>query len=198
MPLAIPREALMTAGDAPPARPHTNTYWLLPGRLLAGEHPHGGHTEALALRLQGFRAAGVSCFIDLTGESDGPAAYTPLPLSKGGAGTGAGAAKRLPMAIADFGVPSIARMREVLDAIDAALAAGETVYLHCRAGVGRTGTVAGCWLVEQGFAPDAALALLQHKWRAMAKSAFVRQTPETGPQRAFVAAWSPGKGRAAA
>ena len=37
-------------------------------------------------------------------------------------------------------------MLAVLDAIDIALCEGHGVYIHCWGGVGRTGTVVGCWL----------------------------------------------------
>jgi len=40
-------------------------------------------------------------------------------------------------------VPSAALMRATLDAIYDAIDAGETLYLHCWGGVGRTGTVVG-------------------------------------------------------
>ena len=39
-------------------------------------------------------------------------------------------------------------MREILDCLDDALRSGRKVYVHCRAGIGRTGTVVGCLLVE--------------------------------------------------
>ena len=176
----IPRADFDTPGDVLP-RPHGNTYWLLAGRVLAGEHPDPGHRGALALRLQAFQAAGVTCFIDLTGD-DSRSGYVPLPV-------GARPARREPHGIVDFGVPTVACMRRALDAIEAALAADEVVYLHCRAGVDRTGTVAACLLVEHGFTPAEALALLQRKFRAMTKRAFFARSPETDQQCDFVAAW---------
>jgi hypothetical protein len=176
-----------TPGDALP-RPLANSYWLLPGRVLAGEHPANAGAEALDLRLAALADAGLSCFVDLTGEPDDPRrGYQPLPVA-------GRPARREPHGIADFGLPTPEGMRRVLDAIGAALDSGDGVYLHCRAGIGRTGTVAGCLLVEHGFAPDEALALLARKWKAMAKSAFVARTPETPAQREFVAAWVPGRG----
>ncbi len=160
------RDDFDTPGDALP-RPHEQCYWLLPGRVLAGEHP--------ARALAAIEAAGVTHFVDLT---DAPP-YRPQR------------AQHLQRPIVDFGLPTTAAMRETLDLIDAALADGGVVYLHCRAGIGRTGTVAGCLLVEHGFAPDEALELLQRKFAAMPKSAWAGRTPETSAQRAFVAAWTP-------
>ena len=49
-------------------------------------------------------------------------------------------------------------MRRIQDEIASALAAGRNVYIHCRAGIGRTGLVAGCFLVEQGRDGERALA----------------------------------------
>lgn len=173
-----------TPGDLLP-RPHTNTYWLLPGRVLAGEHPGYAGAVTLPFRLQGLHDAGVSCCIDLTGAADPVPSYQPLPVA-------GRLARRESFPIADFGLPTPDGMRSVLTAIQQALAAGDVVYLHCRAGIGRTGTVAGCLLVEHGFSGDEALALLQRKWRAMAKRAKEPHTPETDAQRAFIRAWRPG------
>jgi hypothetical protein len=184
----IRREDFETPGDAL-QRPFGNSYWLLAGRVLAGEHPGNAGPEALDLRLAGLQRAGIVCCIDLTGEPDTRYSYRPLPVA-------GRAARREPHAIADLGVPTPQGMRRVLDAVAAALAADEAVYLHCRAGIGRTGTVAGCLLVEHGFAPEEALDLLQRKWQVVSKRAYVARTPETAEQRRFVLDWRQGAGRA--
>ncbi|HEX4618183.1 MAG TPA: hypothetical protein VH135_00560, partial [Steroidobacteraceae bacterium] len=47
-------------------RPLANCYWVVPGRLLAGEHPGGASPEATRERLRRLLEAGVATFVDLT------------------------------------------------------------------------------------------------------------------------------------
>ena len=53
-----------------------------------------------------------------------------------------------------------------------------TVAIHCLGGLGRTGTIAGCFLVEQGFDADSALAML--------RTVRGDDCPQTEKQREFV------------
>jgi protein-tyrosine phosphatase len=80
-------------------------------------------------------------------------------------------------------------MKVILHSMDEALAQGGKVYVHCRAGIGRTGTVAAAWLVNQGLNGQAALDLLLQKWQAVDKHLEEPHTPETEAQRQFVLAW---------
>jgi protein-tyrosine phosphatase len=92
--------------------------------------------------------------------------------------------------IRDMAIPSRPTMQRILDKIDASIAAGVPVYLHCWGGVGRTGTVVGCYLVHHRLAIpgqaalDQIVALRQHILPA-------RPSPETDEQRYFVRSWKP-------
>jgi hypothetical protein len=195
--MAIPvieHHVLDTPGDIV-ARPHANCYWVIPGRLLAGEHPGAVVAAEGIARVDALLDAGVRQFIDLTTEHEGPGPYVAV-LFERAAARGISVAHRR-FAIVDFGVPSPELMRGTLDAIYAAIDAGETLYLHCWGGVGRTGTVVGCLLREQGLDAKAALGMIERKWRSMEKRTRHPNSPETPGQVALIERW-PGdwRGRA--
>jgi len=161
---------------------------VIAGRLLAGEHPGAALAVDTVSRIDKLLDVGVRRFIDLTAESEGPAPYLPVLVERA-------AIRRLRVAhirhpIADFDVPSPASMRATLDAIYDAAHAGETGYLHCWGGVGRTGTVVGCLLREQGFSGIETRALINLKWQAMEKRDRHPTSPETREQVAFVERWT--------
>ena len=172
---------LESRGDVMP-RPHGNTYWLWAGHILAGEHPAREGEEHLPEKLQLFALAGITHFIDLTSPADPVKPYQTLD-----------GAVRINHPITDFGVPSLLQMQSILQSIQSALDQGGKVYVHCKAGIGRTGTVAATWLTEQGLDDKQALALLLQKWQAMDKRFEEPHTPEPEVQREFVRIWHKAK-----
>jgi len=110
--------------------PLENSYWVVPGKLLAGEFPRTSERTGSMLRLQAMVAAGIMLFIDLTTPGDFLEPYEGLlkEVSRGWA-------RRMPFGIPDVSVPSSRElMADILDAIDRELTAGRGVYVHCWGG----------------------------------------------------------------
>ena len=171
-------------------RPIANSYWVVDGRFLAGEYPTGkfGSDAKGAERVRQLVAAGINLFIDLT-EPDECTPYDELL---------PGNVDYLRSPIPDAQLPKqVAQMRALQRDIAHALGAGRRVYVHCRAGIGRTGTTVGCFLVEQGLDGDAALTELNRLWLQSARSDSWPQLPQTDKQAAYIRGWTPtGEARA--
>jgi protein-tyrosine phosphatase len=145
------------------------------GRLIAGRHPCAWGPENAWLEIEALEEAGVTLFLDLTqdGELEPYASLVGPP------------ARYLNRPIRDFSIPSLDGLVATLDEIDAELASGGVVYVHCWAGCGRTGVVVGTWLVRHGADPNAALARIAEA-RGLG-------CPQTLEQRAFVLGWEAGR-----
>ena len=170
-------------------RPIPNSYWVVPGRFAAGEYPGDKDRNEATAKLRTLLSAGIDHFIDLTEPSEGLEPYADI-VEDEAAGLGIDVAyERHP--IIDLSVPGSAEeTAEILDAIDDALNEGSTVYLHCWGGVGRTGTVVGCWLVRHGRTGDQALRQLAEWWQGVAKVRRKPQSPETSEQFRYVREWT--------
>jgi ADP-ribosylglycohydrolase len=71
---------------------------------------------------------------------------------------------RFQVAIKDMGTPSVRHLDQAVAFIDAALHLGGKVYVHCRAGVQRTGAIAAAWYAkQQGCSVDEAIELLRQR-----------------------------------
>lgn len=182
---ADPNATHMEAPYKWPKPPLPNSYWVEPGRLLAGEYPAGGSLAETTDRLQKLLAAGVTLFLDLTADGEGSAYETLFDYVQGER-----VIQHVRHRIKDHSVPESPQvMQKILDTIDLHLSERGVVYVHCRAGIGRTGTVIGCYLVRCGLEPDSALERLNDLWAESERSRTWPAIPETDAQIEFIRAW---------
>lgn len=170
------------------------SYWAVPSKLLAGCYPGDQNPAESLKKLQALADCNVSLIVNLMFANEVNAAgkrfvdYGPALQE---VFTKAGRiirCKRLPIRNND--VPTTEHMREILDVIDSAIAAGEVVFVHCWGGKGRTGTVIGCYLARHGLATgEAALKLLNNL--AKTSSYDFGYVPQTPAQCDFVRNWKP-------
>jgi predicted protein tyrosine phosphatase len=92
--------------------------------------------------------------------------------------------RRIPLPINDMGVPEGGEtMQTILRHIRESSDLAPAVYVHCWGGIGRTGTVVGCWLRECGYDPQSALARVQHLYAShMPKVRIHPDSPQTPAQ----------------
>jgi hypothetical protein len=169
--------------------PLDESYWVLPGELLAGEYPGRREELETGKRIQGLIQAGIRTCIDLTKPGELGPSYREVFLEELSHYGYEGNYYHFP--IYDFGVPDAEQLVRTLDKIDESITGNQPVYVHCRAGIGRTGLVVGCYLVRHGKTGDEALIAIK-QLRSCVSSSWM-QSPETDAQVAFVKNWRVGE-----
>ena len=161
--------------------PIRDSYRVVDG-FLAGEYPGSSDPDEAARRLRSFAAHGVTLFVDLTHPADALEPYEGL-LGED--------AWRVSHPIVDLGTTTIPHMTRILDDVDSALEDGGVAYVHCWGGIGRTGTVVGCWLVRHGLDAGDPIGRIAELRRDVS-DAYV-PSPQTTAQRAMVNGWKRGR-----
>ncbi len=132
-PAPIPPAAQVEAGGR---RGPRGFLWLYKDRLAGTPQP--GVFLAIDHDLQALRRVGVTVLVSLTETALEAAALRAQGL------------RALWFPIPDMEAPSPAQAQEICRALDELLARGEVVAVHCRAGLGRTGTVLAAYLIWKG------------------------------------------------
>jgi protein-tyrosine phosphatase len=168
----------MSAGPIP------GSYWVVESRLLAGPYP-GDYDDAVSRQLlQALLGAGIRAFIDLTEEGEWPDYKGLLERMARMRGV---EVQHTRAAIHDMGVPDDEELAETLGTIEQCLEEDRPVYVHCLGGLGRTGTIIGCWLAQHGHEGDVALQQLKELRKACSYAS--SRSPQTEEQCEVVRAW---------
>jgi predicted protein tyrosine phosphatase len=123
-----------------------------PGRLVIVPRPRGG--DWLADEVNAWHRAGVQVVVSLLT----PDEAADLGIADEGTVSRATGIEFISFPIPDRGVPeSAAATTALLTRLAAALAAGKTVAVHCRQGIGRSAVIAAGLLIRAGMDADAAV-----------------------------------------
>jgi len=154
----------------------TNLYWVngpWRGKLAMAARPRGG--DWLQDEVTSWRSSGVATVVSLLEEHE----ERDLDLTTERSEAEKQGLKFISFPIVDRDVPvSQSKFAKMIETLHRELAAGQSVALHCRQGIGRTGLVAACLLVADGLGPQEAIDRLT--------SARGVEVPETEQQRRWI------------
>jgi protein-tyrosine phosphatase len=151
-------------------------YWVngpWKGRLGVAARPRGG--DWLDQEFAKWQRENINTVVSLLT----PEEETELSLEQEAADAKRHGMQFISIPVQDRQVPDSERTIEVLiHQLDATLSAGRNVLVHCRQGVGRSGLVAACLLINRGSTADEAVEELSKVRKA--------QVPETAEQRRWI------------
>ena len=148
--------------------PHT-VYTMRPSacdvpnfQIISPNYLRGGQPDQEGL--QWLAGQGVKTEVDLRG-SDRDNAWDPptqYPL------------RVIRVAVEDFHTPTFEQVEDFIQIVNEP--ANQPVYVHCKAGVGRTGVMTACWRISQGMTADEALEAerINSQYGTLKQEQFVR------------------------
>lgn len=163
--------------------PFEKSFWVIPSKLLMGEVPTDINSEKTHQKLNALAKCGIKTVINLMEKDEANnqgelfTDYFSF-LNEMNLNT-----HRVP--IRDISIPSYNQMTEVLSIIDDSIKNNRPTYVHCWGGVGRTGTVLGCYLLKHQMANSQNVFDVISYLRRTIPNAHI-SSPETPEQRQFV------------
>lgn len=166
--------------------PTSSSYWVVSGLLLAGGYPGALDPDEHCSKIQDLVDAGIRTFVNLMEENETNQVGDPFVPYHDLAQQLCPDVTCVRHPIQDLSVPKPSEMVSILDAIDATIRNGKPVYVHCWGGVGRTGTVIGCWLLRHKLAEPSDYLDVLMRLRQQDRERRHRMSPETAEQQKFV------------
>ena len=171
--------------------PLPQTWWVDPGRLLAGGFPGDRNAEHAEKKLRVLLETGVRCFVSL--QEPGEMSWAGYFEDYRPVAEHLALAMDLELAFHNFPIPDMGAtddrtMTQILNTIDGAIASDKCVYVHCWGGHGRTGMVVGCWLCVHGLSGSQALRRIQ-ELRCHDEVLLSWESPQTPEQVEVILGW---------
>lgn len=117
--------------------PFEKSYWVIPGKILAGAYPSSVNQEERLRILDRLLAVGIKTVLNLT--ETGEMNHHGIELHDYSSQFVSAGMEYHRSPIRDVSVPTHEEMDEILNFIEDSLAKNKPIYFHCWGGVGRTG-----------------------------------------------------------
>jgi len=173
--------------------PFNRSYWVVPGKFLAGCYRGSENKDDGHKKLKGLLNHGIRHIINLMEPDELNWDRKPfvsyedqMKLIAESMGVDV-TFDRMP--IKDMRTSSRIEMIEILDRIDQSIENGKPVYIHCWGGRGRTGTVVGCYLARRGYASEQKVLELIKDLRNYTED-HDQPSPETSGQIDMLLSWA--------